>query len=210
MGIFAAVDMATNKIVWRHRWPDQCYSGSVVTAGGLVFVGRNDGRLTALNSDNGNQLWEFQTGAGLNATASVFEYKGAQYVVALSAGNVLVGTDHGDSVWLFSLHGKLEQTTKGDTPETPLKTDTAQPAATQPNLASGAEVFRQTCVPCHGPDGMGGHGGGAPLNKVTDLKTVMHKIDTGGETMPPFSKSLSAQQILDVSAYVLHGLKINQ
>lgn len=210
MGIFAAVDMKTNKIVWRHRWPDQCYSGSVATAGGLIFVGHNDGRLTALNSDNGNQLWEFQTGAGLNATASVFEYKGVQYVVVLSAGNVLVGTDHGDSVWLFSLHGKLDQTTKGDTPETPPKTTAAVQTTTQPNLASGAEVYRQTCVPCHGTDGMGGHGGGAPLNKVTDLKTVMHQVDTGGGTMPPFSKTLSAQQVLDVSAYVLNGLMVKK
>ncbi len=50
-GIFAALDVTPNKLVWRYRWRDQCYSGSVATAGGLVFVGRNDGRLTALDSD---------------------------------------------------------------------------------------------------------------------------------------------------------------
>ena len=66
-GIFAAVDVTTNTLAWRYRWPDQCYSGSLATAGGLVFVGRNDGRLTALDSDTGSQLWEFQTGAGMNA-----------------------------------------------------------------------------------------------------------------------------------------------
>ena len=52
-GIFAAVDVTTNTLAWRYRWPDQCYSGSLATAGGLVFVGRNDGRLTALDSDTG-------------------------------------------------------------------------------------------------------------------------------------------------------------
>ena len=75
-GIFAALDMKTNRLVWQQRWKDTCYSGSVTTAGGLVFVGRNDGRLTALNSSNGQRLWEFQTGAGVNAPASVFEYEG--------------------------------------------------------------------------------------------------------------------------------------
>ena len=44
---------ATNKIVWQQHWPERCYSGSIATAGGLVFVGRNDGRLTALDSANG-------------------------------------------------------------------------------------------------------------------------------------------------------------
>jgi glucose dehydrogenase len=61
---------------------------SAETAGGLVFTGRNDGRLTALNSLTGKRLWEFQTGAGLNAPVSIFEYEGEQYVVAYSAGSL--------------------------------------------------------------------------------------------------------------------------
>ena len=39
----------TNKLAWRQQWREICYSGSIVTAGGLLFVGRNDGRLTALD-----------------------------------------------------------------------------------------------------------------------------------------------------------------
>jgi len=74
-----------------------------VSAQAMMFVGRNDGRLTALNSDTGLKLWEFQTGAGMNSTVSSFERDGKQYVVAYSAGNVLGGTTKGDSVWLFAL-----------------------------------------------------------------------------------------------------------
>jgi alcohol dehydrogenase (cytochrome c) len=106
-GIFAALDMKTNRLVWQQRWKDSCYSGSVTTAGGLVFTGRNDGRLTALNSSNGKRLWEFQTGAGMNSPASVFEYEGDQYVVAYSGGSLFAGSARGDSVWLFSLKGTL-------------------------------------------------------------------------------------------------------
>jgi alcohol dehydrogenase (cytochrome c) len=102
-GIFAALDMRTNKIVWRQQWPQRCYSGSVATAGGLVFVGRNDGRLTALDSRDGTLLWEFETDAGVNAPASVFEYRGRQYVLVYSAGNAFAATTRGDSVWLFAL-----------------------------------------------------------------------------------------------------------
>ena len=114
-GIFAALDMKTNKLVWQQRWKDSCYSGSVTTAGGLVFTGRNDGRLTALNSANGKRLWEFQTGAGMNSPVSVFEYEGNEYVVAYSAGSLFAGTTHGDSVWLFSTKGTLMD---GDTRST--------------------------------------------------------------------------------------------
>src|SRR5690606_21900069 len=73
-GIFAALDVTTNRIAWRQQWRDICYSGSVVTAGGLLFVGRNDGRLTALDKTNGSLLWEFMTDAGVNTTVTTFEH----------------------------------------------------------------------------------------------------------------------------------------
>jgi quinohemoprotein ethanol dehydrogenase len=116
MGIFAALDMKTNRLVWQQRWRDNCYSGSAATAGGLVFVGRNDGRFTALNSANGQRLWEFQTGAGVNAPASVFEYEGDQYVAVYSGGSLFAGSPRGDSVFLFSLKGTLQSGSQGSAP----------------------------------------------------------------------------------------------
>ena len=107
-GIFAALDMKTNRLVWRQAWKDSCYSGSMTTAGGLVFSGRNDGRLTALDASNGKHLWEFQTGAGMNSPPIAFEYEGVQYVAAFSAGNQFAGSPRGDSLWLFSLKGTME------------------------------------------------------------------------------------------------------
>jgi quinohemoprotein ethanol dehydrogenase len=106
-GTFTAMDMRTNKIAWQKQWDHSCYSGSVTTAGGLVFVGHNDGRLIAYDARDGQQLWEFQTGAGANATATVFENDGKQYVMLVAAGSALGGTTHGDNVWLFGLDGDL-------------------------------------------------------------------------------------------------------
>jgi quinohemoprotein ethanol dehydrogenase len=106
-GTFTAMDMRTNTIAWQKQWNDTCYSGSVTTAGGLVFVGHNDGRLIAYDARDGSQLWEFQTGAGANATATVFEHDGKQYVMLVAAGSALGGTVHGDNVWLFGLDGDL-------------------------------------------------------------------------------------------------------
>ena len=102
-GVFAAVDVTTNRLKWQQQWGEMCYAGTTVTGGGLIFVGRNDGRLTAHDKANGAQLWEFQTDAGIHAAVSTFERNGQQYVVALSAGSFFPGTTRGDSVWLFAL-----------------------------------------------------------------------------------------------------------
>ncbi len=107
-GMFAAFDLKTNKLVWEHSWPQGCFSGSLATRGGLVFTGRSDGRLTALDSATGDLLWQFQTDAGINAPSTTFEYQGAQYVAVMSAGTFFGAGKKGDSIWLFSLQGKME------------------------------------------------------------------------------------------------------
>ncbi|HEX6997735.1 MAG TPA: PQQ-binding-like beta-propeller repeat protein [Gammaproteobacteria bacterium] len=105
-GVLAAVDLKTNRIAWRQQWGEMCYAGSIVTRGGLVLIGRNDGRLTALDKADGRLLWEFRTDAGIHAAPSTFEHEGEQYVVALAAGSFFPGTERGDSVWLFALGGE--------------------------------------------------------------------------------------------------------
>jgi mono/diheme cytochrome c family protein len=150
------------------------------------------------------KLWEFQTGAGMNSTVSVFEREGKQYVVAYSAGNVLGGTAKGDSVWLFALDGTLPQAKQNDAQAAPAVV--AQPAATANALgSSGGDIYRQACLPCHGPDGRGGHGGGAPLDKARDLASVVLTIREGRKTMPPFGAALTAEQIQAVGAFVVEG-----
>ncbi len=121
-GIFSVVDVRTNRLAWQQQWAEMCYSGSIVTAGGLIFVGRNDSRFTALDKTNGDLLWDFATDAAVNATASTFEHDGQQYVTVLAAGSFYPGTKHGDSLWLFSLDGKFvvePSAPQSDTPSQP-------------------------------------------------------------------------------------------
>jgi alcohol dehydrogenase (cytochrome c) len=189
--------MHTNTLVWQQHWPEPCYSGSVTTAGGLVFVGRNDGRLTALDSSDGTKLWEFQTGAGMNAPASVFEHRGKEYVVAYSAGNLFAGSAKGDSVWLFGLDGELEQAPSASAVMTFTRAaeGTADPAA-------GKLVYDTACTFCHGAGGEGGHGGGKPLADLRNSDVVIQVVSEGRNDMPPFGGALTPEQIRDVSAYV--------
>jgi alcohol dehydrogenase (cytochrome c) len=196
-GVFAALDLRTNKLVWQQHWPDRCLSGSVTTAGGLVFVGRSDGRLTALDAASGAMLWEFQTGAGMNAPASVFEHDGHQYVAAYSAGNVGGGA-RGDSVWLFSLEGMLAEVP----PAGPRLTDTAPGASDAAiSLDAGMATYGASCIFCHGPAGSGGHGGPA-FGAARTIDEITRIVSAGGNTMPAFGGTLSVSEIASVSAWV--------
>jgi mono/diheme cytochrome c family protein len=215
-GIIAAMDMTTNTIVWRYRWPEQCYSGTLATGGDLLFVGRNDGRLTALDSRSGKQLWEFQTGAGMHAPMSTFVHRGKQYVLAYSAGNALIGSPRGDSVWLFGLEGTLAPVEAGVPVNRLAASIPAAPAAGAPaaaaplpaaaDRANGRRVYEQTCVICHGEDGLGGHGGGAPLNDVPNAAAVIDVVTAGRNNMPALATLLTPVEIRDVAAYVAEVL----
>ena len=203
-GIFAAMDMTTNRIVWRQRWSDTCYSGSVTTAGGLVFVGRNDGRFTALDSSSGAMLWQFQTGAGVNATASVFEYNGTEHVVVYSAGNLFAGSPRGDSLWMFSLEGTIGPVAppapnaggRGGAPPAPVP---GEPETV--NLDFGRQVYVEACVFCHGDQGEGGQDG-IGLEGAGDAAENRVTITNGRNQMPSFGNLLTSRQIQDVAAYL--------
>jgi alcohol dehydrogenase (cytochrome c) len=196
-GVFAALDVRTNRLVWQQQWAEPCYSGSTTTAGGLTFVGRNDGRLTALDSSTGAKLWEFQTGAGMNAPVSVFEHSGRQYVAAYSAGNLFAGSAKGDSVWLFGLDGTLPPAAPPGSAMlfTREAESTADPAA-------GQTVYATACVFCHGEQGEGGHGGGKALAAATNPDLIVQIVSEGRNAMPPLGSALTPEQIRDVAAYV--------
>jgi alcohol dehydrogenase (cytochrome c) len=220
-GIVAALDVATNTLAWRQEWAEQCYSGMLATGGGLLFVGRNDGRLTALDSSTGEPLWEFQTGAGMHAPVSTFEHAGRQYVMAYSAGNALIGSARGDSVWLLGLDGTLppdeagrpvsRQSTPGDgtvVADTPPRAGSPE-RSRGADLVAGRGIYEQACAVCHGADGRADHGTGAPLAGTTGLElapTIRTVTEGRSDTMPSFRADLTPAQIEAVSAYVVSVL----
>jgi quinohemoprotein ethanol dehydrogenase len=206
-GTFTAIDATSGAVKWQKRFPEPCYAGTATTAGNLVFVGRNSGELQAYNATDGKQLWSFQTGAGANDTATIFQQGGKEYVAFLSGGNSLAATPHGDSLWLFGLDGKLGpaptpgkgQGTQHAGEKTPKKTSTGAGDA-----AAGKTVFAENCVSCHGASGHGGNGG-PDLTSIPSAKNqnrVVSQVENGGGGMPAFKGQLTPKQITDVSAYV--------
>ncbi|MCW2982354.1 MAG: quinonprotein alcohol dehydrogenase [Solirubrobacterales bacterium] len=108
-GFLTAYDMSTGKIAWQDHFKESCYSGAVTTAGGLVFVGQDNGELQAFNVENGEELWHWQTGAGANTTVTPFEDEGEEKIAIYAGGNSLAATPHGEAFWVFSLKGTMEE-----------------------------------------------------------------------------------------------------
>jgi quinohemoprotein ethanol dehydrogenase len=106
-GFLTGYDMSTGKIIWHKEFPESCYSGAVTTAGGLVFMGQNNGELQAFNVETGEKLWSFQTGAGANTTVTPFEDEGEEKIAIYAGGNSLAATPHGENFWVFSLKGTM-------------------------------------------------------------------------------------------------------
>ena len=121
---------------------------------------------------------------------------------------MLIGSAKGDSVWLFGLDGTLppaaERDTESRTTAVPPRRARATRAAAL--AAEGEEVFQAACVACHGEDGRGGHGGGAPLDQVKDPALVMATVTDGRGNMPPLGGALTPEQIRAVAAYVVNDL----
>ena len=80
-------------------------------------------------------------------------------------------------------------------------------AASGAAALAGEETYRETCVACHGADGMGGQGGGMPLSAVPNADFVVETVSYGRNNMPAFAGVLTNEQIRAVSAYVLALVK---
>jgi alcohol dehydrogenase (cytochrome c) len=206
-GTLTAIDATDGSVAWQKTWPDACYSGTVTTAGNLVFVGRNNGDLQAYDARSGDQLWSFQTGAGANDTVAVFEQDGKEYVAFLSAGNSLMASAHGDSLWLFSLDGTMGP---APAPGSGSGTTHAGEGGNQQtgDAAAGKQVFADNCAGCHGVSGTGGNGGPdlTAIPSAKDAAAVKKQVENGGGGMPAFKGTLTEKQIKDVTAYVIQNI----
>jgi len=82
-----AIDPKTAKRVWEYPMTGygRMWTGTVSTAGGVVFTGDDDGHLVALDAKTGSELWYFNMGELLTASPITYEADHKQYVAIASA-----------------------------------------------------------------------------------------------------------------------------
>jgi outer membrane protein assembly factor BamB len=110
VGSELVVMVARGRVAAPRRQP---LRGSITTASGLIFAGRFNGQLTAMNSDTGQRLWSFQTDGGFTTTATTFELEGVLYLAGIAGGGVTGGRLNDGPVAVLSPNGTIESLPPG-------------------------------------------------------------------------------------------------
>jgi lanthanide-dependent methanol dehydrogenase len=85
-GEFSAWDPVAAKPVWSVKEMFPAWSGTVVTAGDVVFYGTMDGWFKALDAHTGKLLWQFKTGSGIIGQPVTYRGPDNKQYVAVLAG----------------------------------------------------------------------------------------------------------------------------
>jgi alcohol dehydrogenase (cytochrome c) len=104
-GYFSAFDPTTGDLKWQQTFDGWGQAGSVVTSGGLVFVGTGSntaGYFFAYDAKTGALLWKYNTGGGVFSSPSVYMVNGEEFVTVGSGGGER-GRRGGDLILSFAL-----------------------------------------------------------------------------------------------------------
>src|SRR5262245_37296591 len=97
------MNVTNHKVAWRRLLDNRC-AGSITMASGLIFAGRSNGELTAMNSDISQRVWSFQTDGGFTTTATTSAHEG----VSISPAPRAAASRAVDGLWLFSVNVTIE------------------------------------------------------------------------------------------------------
>lgn len=125
-GFLTAWDPVTAAPAWQIKENFPVWSGTVATAGDVVFYGTMEGWFKAVNAKTGELLWQFKTGSGIIGQPVTYKGPdGKQYVAVLSgiggwpgalvSGDLDADDDTAAGGWGGGLRDLKDVTTKGGT-----------------------------------------------------------------------------------------------
>jgi quinoprotein glucose dehydrogenase len=156
-GTLTAIDLNTGEFRWRVRLGEfdeltargvpktgtPNLGGSIVTAGGLVFIGAtNDSKFRAFDKESGDELWVTRLPASAHATPMTFigPKSGRQFVVVAAGGGNKYNKMYGGKLIAFALPQP------GDPPE-----PTVTSAVSRANFRSDYKGFEERLPASVGP-----------------------------------------------------------
>lgn len=206
----------TQSPAWRVDYPVFGNSGTLATAGGLVFQGSADGTFHAYGTDDGTEYWSKEVGDAILGGPVTYELDGEQYVLALAGQGgaipLTMGLLSGNGP--RNMNGRLIAFKLGAdeplpiaeiiTPE-PLQTSIA---ATRGDTLAGAAAYGGYCAVCHGPAALSV--GSIPdlrysssiLNQDAFMSIVLDGL-FASRGMASFADDLGAIEVENIRAYLL-------
>jgi alcohol dehydrogenase (cytochrome c) len=89
-GAIVALDVMSGEQQWEFELQTPPWSGVMATAGGLVFGASNEGYFFALDGEDGDPLWFFNTGAHVRTNPMGFSVDGNQRVAIIGGQTLYV------------------------------------------------------------------------------------------------------------------------
>ncbi|MDR2214948.1 MAG: c-type cytochrome, partial [Nevskiaceae bacterium] len=144
-----AWDPVAGREVWRSDNRGTIASGTLSTAGGLVFQGAQKGEFSAYRDSDGEKLWSTDPQTGVVAAPVSYEIDGVQYIAQLAGyGSRDYYTANGSRLLVYKLGGTAQLPEKQPLPP-------ARPIAPPPafgdaaQLTRGEQLYQTWCVMCH-------------------------------------------------------------
>jgi quinohemoprotein ethanol dehydrogenase len=209
-----AWDPINRKAVWSVPTPGIFNGGITSTGGNLVFQGRADGRFTAFSADSGKPAWSWEAQAGMMGAPITYLAGGKQYVTIVAGyggqGSMVGGALGWDfatqprRVLTFALDGAT--TLPPSEPQLVKVIDDPSFQIDSAKAASGAHIYGDHCLFCHGIGAIGG--GGAPDLRASQVvlstaafTRVLHDGSLRAAGMPKFGE-FSADEVADLQNYI--------
>jgi len=215
-GHLLAWDPVAQREVWRAQYTGPWNSGTLTTAGNLVFQGTAHGTFAAYRATDGELLFETPTGTGVVAAPVTYLVDGEQYVSVMAGwggGFALAAGDAARGAGVTDNQGRLLTFSLGGTARLPIHEREALELAAIPGdldpeqVERGMRHFNRYCIVCHGPAAVGG-------GVIKDLRTsdpatydaigdIVVRGIYRGKGMPRFGDWLDDDDALDIRAYLL-------
>ena len=161
-GVLKAWDPIAGKVVWEQQTSQDFMlldGGTLSTAGGLVFAGREDGHFIVYDARSGKVLKDLDIGIAVQAAPMTYSVNGVQYVSVLcghggGANYIFSGTAgtqyvNEGKVLTFALDGAPVAPKPAPKPKLPPYPQPPPRTGTAQSLIAGRDLYLMHCARCH-------------------------------------------------------------